>query len=159
VRFLWLTTSGDDPTTGGWVGRWVEMSGFTIIKLLAVALAVVTALLRRRPESRWSKLLLSGIGPRTDTKNMGRGELLRSSAAFLKFMVLSVVVGGICAWGLSAESSQAEMIGFGLGAALAAIAVVVAGLGGLWLGFHALFLRGPEPQRIDDESAPSIDPK
>ena len=95
-------------------------------QVLAITLAVVTALLRRRPESRWSRLLLRGFGPRTDTKNMGRGELLRSSAAFLKFMLLSAVVAGICAWGPSAESSEAEMLGFGLVAALAAIAAVVA---------------------------------
>ena len=134
------------------------MSGFNIIKLLAVVLAIVTALLRRRPESRWSELLLRSMGPRTDTKNMGRGELLRSSAAFLKFMVLSTVVAGICAWGLSAESSEAEMIGFGLIAALGAIAAVVAGLGGMWLGFLG-FMRGPETQRIDDGRAPPIEPR
>jgi hypothetical protein len=50
------------------------------------------------------------------------------------------------------------MIGFGLIAALGAIAAVVAGLGGLWLAFLA-FMRGPDPQKTDDESAPPIIPR
>jgi hypothetical protein len=129
-----------------------------IMKLLAIVAAIAVALLRRRPDSRWSKILLRSYGPRTDTKDMGRAELLGSSWSFLKFTVFSVAVSAACLWGLSGDTSDAEFMTLGFVGGLAAVAAFAALLGSLWLAALG-FLAQRVPEPAEDDSSMPINPE